>query len=313
MGRFGVAGFVFAWDEITPHMYTILLYYKYVEIAEPEMFRKEHFDLCNELGLKGRIIVSREGINGTVEGTTENIRKYLAHMRADERFADIDFKESQGTGNAFPRLSVKVRPEIVTLGTGAVVGDPQRFAKGAYIEPDELQSWYDEGKDFVVVDMRNDYEQAVGHFEHSICMPVKNFREIPGAVKEIEHLKDKTVVSVCTGGVRCEKATNFLIEQGFSNVHQLHGGMVRYLEKHPGKKFKGSLYVFDSRVAVSFDSPDQHVVVGVCKRCRMPSERCVNCENLNCHEHFICCEVCSEDGVFCSDTCKEVVSAKAHA
>jgi UPF0176 protein len=265
------------------------------------------------LGLTGRIIISKEGINGTVEGLKESTDAYIAHMRADERFADIDFKESPGTGAAFPRLSVKVRSEIVTLGTGTIDGDPLSIKKGKYIEPDEFQKWYDENRDFVVIDMRNDYEHSIGHFENSVLMPVKNFREIPKSVDKIEHLKNKTVVPVCTGGVRCEKASAFLIEQGFKDVYQLHGGMVRYLEKHPGKKFKGSLYVFDNRVAVNYDLPDQHTVVGRCLLCKTPSERCVNCENLNCHHHFVCCEDCSQEGVFCSDSCKETVKVKSHA
>lgn len=287
-------------------MYTVLLYYKYVTISDPKTFRDEQFALCERLGLKGRIIISKEGINGTVEGLKENTDKYVATMQADPRFADVDFKESEGTGSVFPKLSVKVRPEIVTLGTGTAEGE---FKKGKYIEPDEFQKWFDEKKDFVVVDMRNDYEHAVGQFENSVLMPVGNFREIPNVVDRFDDLKNKTVVSVCTGGVRCEKATSFLIEKGFTDVHQLHGGMVRYLEKHPGKKFKGSLYVFDGRVAVNYDSPEQHTVIGKCARCGASSEKYINCSNIDCHKHVISCEDCISGGSFCSDDCAEKVAA----
>jgi len=282
-------------------MYFVLLYYKYVEIKDPKEFRDAHFTLCERLGLKGRIIISKEGINGTVEGLKENTSEYVAAMLADSRFADMDFKESTGTGSLFPKLTVKVRSEIVTLGTGTVSGE---FKKGKYVEPDELQKWYDDGRDFVVVDMRNDYEQAVGHFENSVLMPVGNFKEIPSVINQFADLKDKTVVSVCTGGVRCEKATGFLIDKGFTDVHQLHGGMVRYLEKHPGKKFKGSLYVFDGRVVVNYDSPDQHTVIGTCNQCGTASEKYINCNNIECHKHVISCDVCISDGGFCSNTCK---------
>ncbi len=265
--------------------------------------------MCRRLDLKGRIIVSKEGINGTVEGTKEATTAYVAEMKKDSRFADIDFKESEGDGKSFPRLSVKNRPEIVTLGTGTSDGN---FKTGEYISPDQLQKWFDEKKDFVIIDMRNDYEHVVGHFENSILFPVDTFKEIPKQIENLEHLKDKTIVNVCTGGVRCEKASSYLLEKGFKNVHQLEGGMVRYLEKHPGKKFKGSLYVFDKRVVVNYDSPEQHVVIGRCKHCNVPSEKCENCSNLDCHKHLICCEECNEKfGLFCSNQCRKIVESKS--
>lgn len=282
-------------------MYTVLLYYKYVEITDPKTLRDEQFFLCEKLGLKGRIIISTEGINGTVEGLNADIGTYIEKIKSDPRFADIDFKHSIGTGKLFPKLSVRVRSEIVTFGTGMTDG---KFKRGEYITPDQLQKWFDEKKDFVIMDMRNNYEHAVGHFENSVRMPVENFREIPSEVEKFSNLKDKTIVSVCTGGVRCEKATSYLIERGFENLHQLEGGIVRYLEKYPGKKFKGSLYVFDGRVVVNYDSPEQHVVVGRCRLCDTPSENCLNCEYLSCHNHLICCKKCSEDGVFCSTNCE---------
>jgi UPF0176 protein len=136
-------------------------------------------------------------------------------------------------------------------------------------------------------------------------IPIENFREIPKVIDQFADLKGKTIVSTCTGGVRCEKATSFLIENGFTDVHQLEGGMVRYLEKHPGKKFKGSLYVFDGRVVVNYDSPDQHVTIGKCVRCESPCERYINCEKMGCHKHVICCENCSEGGGYCSDVCEQ--------
>ncbi len=286
-------------------MHTILLYYKYVSIADPKKLRDEHFELCTKLGLKGRIIISKGGINGTVEGLHEATDAYIAEMQKDSRFADVDFKKSQGTGAAFPKLSIKVRTEIVTLGNGV---HDDGFKKASHISPDEFQKWIDEKKDFVVIDMRNEYEYKVGQFEDSLVLPVQNFREIPEALEKMgvfEELKNKTIVPVCTGGVRCEKATSYLVEKGFTDVHQLEGGIVRYLEKHPGKKFKGSLYVFDNRIIVNYDSPEQHTVIGKCHMCGAPSERFINCEYLGCHDHVICCEDCGAGGNFCSNTCRE--------
>ena len=285
--------------------YKVLLYYKYVKIDEPKVFVLEQKELCSKLGLKGRVIIAKEGINGTLEGKSVDIHKYCKELVKDKRFKDTHFKISEGNGDAFPKLSIKVRTEIVTLGNGV---HDDGFKKASHISPDEFQKWIDEKKDFVVIDMRNEYEYKVGQFEDSLVLPVQNFREIPEALEKMgvfEELKNKTIVPVCTGGVRCEKATSYLVEKGFTDVHQLEGGIVRYLEKHPGKKFKGSLYVFDNRIIVNYDSPEQHTVIGKCHMCGAPSERFINCEYLGCHDHVICCEDCGAGGNFCSNTCRE--------
>jgi UPF0176 protein len=288
---------------------TILLYYKYVQIDNAEALRDEQRVLCTKLGLKGRIIISKEGINGTVEGTQENTELYIGAMQKDPRFADIDFKKSPGTGNAFPKLSIKARSEIVTLGSGTADVTPD-FKRGDYISPDELQKLYDNKEDFVVIDMRNDYEHAIGYFENSIRLPIKYFKEIPEAIEDIaDKLQGKKIVSVCTGGVRCEKATGYLVERGFENVYQLEGGMVRYLEKHPGKKFKGSLYVFDGRIAVSYDTPETHEIVGRCHHCDQPTERYTNCEYVLCHNHIISCDDCFSKSHFCTEECEQNAQA----
>lgn len=296
--------------------YTIALYYKYVHIANPEQFRDEQKAFCDKHTLKGRIIVSGEGINGTFEGKTADVQAYVEMMRADARFVDIDYKLSAGTldGTAFPRVSVKYRPEIVTLGTGtAEIKQGETLRTAPHLSPEEFQKMYDEKQDFVVVDMRNDYEQQVGHFENSLLMPIKSFKEIPTILQEVDKkydLRNKKIVSVCTGGVRCEKATQYLMDQGFSDVSQLDGGMVRYLEKFPANKFKGSLYVFDNRVLTAYDSEDkEHEVIAQCIRCAEASERMSNCSNLDCHAHIICCEDCEQQdqGIFCSAQCCDVV------
>jgi UPF0176 protein len=270
-------------------MYQILLYYKYTPIADPELFRREQWDLCQRLHLKGRIIVGKEGLNGTVEGTLEATEEYVKTLRADHRFADIHMKRSAGTGKAFPKLSVKVRAEIVSGHLFADDVNP-REVTGKYLQPEELHAWIKDGKEFYIVDMRNDYEHKVGHFAGSILPPLENFRDLPKTLPILKHLKDKTILTVCTGGVRCEKASGFLVKHGFKDVYQLAGGIVSYMEKYPGEDFKGSLYVFDGRVTMAFG---EHEVIGKCERCGKASERYVNCANLRCHKHFICCESCA--------------------
>lgn len=291
-------------------LYEILLYYKYIFIDNPAQLKIEQEKLCKELGLKGRIIIAPEGINGTVEGLSENTQKYIDEMVKDPRFSDIHFKRSEGTGEAFPRLSIKVRNEIVSahLGDGDV--SPTKVT-GKYITAEELHEWLQNKKEFYVIDMRNDYEHKVGYFENSILAPFSNFRDLPNILPEIEHLKDKTIVTVCTGGVRCEKASGFLVKHGFKDVYQLYGGIVTYMEKYPNQDFKGKLYVFDDRVVMGFniDAPE-HEVVGKCDRCGKKSDNYVDCAYIHCkgHRHFICCEVCLEkDGkAYCSPTCKRM-------
>lgn len=267
--------------------------------------------LCEELNLKCRTIIAKEGINGTLEGTIEDTEKYIEVMRHDKRFSDIDFKKSEGTGNAFPKINVKVRDEIVASYLPKLGQDinPNRVT-GKYITAEELHELFNSDEEFYVIDMRNDYEHKAGYFEGSLLMPLKNFRDLPEKINEIAHLKHKKVVTVCTGGVRCEKASGFLVENGFTNVYQLYGGIQTYMEKYPNQKFKGKLYVFDGRVLMGFNVDDpEHEVVGKCDICSKPSDNYVDCEYIHCkgHRHFICCTNClDEQGrAFCSPICKE--------
>lgn len=287
----------------------IILFYKYTKIEDPEALKQEQIDLCKKLGLTCRTIVSKEGINGTLEGSVENTEAYIKAMSEDERFKDIHWKRSGGTGSAFPKVSVKVRDEIVTLGLGDFDFDPNDIT-GEYITAEELHDLYESNEEFYVVDMRNDYEMQVGHFENAILMPMSNFRELPEKLKEIEHLKDKLVVTTCTGGIRCEKASGFLVKNGFTNVFQLWGGMHTYIEKYPNAHFLGSLYVFDGRVTwdQGEQNKDNHEIVGSCEKCGTPSELYVDCGYIHCsgRRHFIICEQCLDKNgyAFCSDTCK---------
>jgi UPF0176 protein len=296
--------------EHSENPYTIILFYKYTPIDDPEKEKHAQHALCQKLNLTGRIIVASEGINVTLEGTTEHIETYLKEYLADSRFIGTHIKKSVGTGNAFPKLSVRVRKEIVTLGLENDI-NPNEIT-GKHLKPEELKQWYESGKEFYVIDMRNDYEFKVGRFKDSQLMPIQNFRDIPKALSHIESLRDKTVVPVCTGGVRCEKASGLLVREGFKDVYQLDGGIVTYMEKYPAQEFQGSLYVFDKRILLDFDPEDSHIIIGKCEKCETPSERYVNCKNPQCNKHFLCCEECSEDDErsFCGEKCKEFTAVK---
>ena len=286
-------------------MHEILLYYKYTHIADPGEFCHTQKLLCEKLGLKGRIIIAPEGINGTVEGLTENTQKYIDETTRDPRFADMNFKHSVGTSNAFPKLSVKARSEIVSAHLGKEDVNPA-ITTGKYLSPEMLHDWIHSNKEFYIVDMRNDYEHSVGFFKNSILPPLKNFRDLPKILPELAYLKNKTVVTVCTGGVRCEKASGFLVEHGFNDVYQLHNGIVSYMEKYPDEDFAGKLYVFDGRVTMAFSNPKrEHEIVGRCRKCNTPNENFVNCLLPTCHDHFICCVNClnKKGEPFCSWRC----------
>lgn len=275
-------------------MHEIILFYKYVRIENPVLLRDSQRALCEKLGLKGRLLIAYEGINGTLEGTTEHINEYLREFLADARFSDTHIKRSEGTGNAFVKLMVKVRKEIVTLGLGEQDIDPNTTT-GVHLEPEKLYEWmHASDKEFYIVDMRNDYEHNVGRFKNSILPPLENFRDLPKVLPQLEHLKEKTVVTVCTGGVRCEKASGYLVSQGFKDVYQLDGGIVSYMEKYKNDDFQGKLYVFDDRISMTFTPDDKRTIVGRCGKCDSPSENYVNCANDLCHKHFICCEGCLE-------------------
>jgi UPF0176 protein len=155
--------------------------------------------------------------------------------------------------------------------------------------------------------MRNAYEHKVGYFENSILPPIENFRDLPKVIEQIKHLKNRIVLTVCTGGVRCEKASGFLITQGFTHVYQLDGGIVSYMEKYPNEDFQGKLYVFDSRITLGFYTDDKkHTIVGKCDACLEQSENYVNCANPVCHRHFIICIDClgkNSGKAFCLGGC----------
>ncbi|MEK9206897.1 MAG: rhodanese-related sulfurtransferase [Patescibacteria group bacterium] len=286
--------------------YVVLLYYKYVEIKDPAKLMDEQKKLCVRLGLKGRILIATEGINGTVEGTKSNVQQYIKEVKKDKRFAGINWKKSEGTGSAFKKLKVKVRPEIVTTGIPNKDFGPLIYAAngekvaGKHLSADELKKWYEEGREFYVVDMRNDYEFEVGRFKNSVWPKgLGHFRDVPKAIKSISNLKDKTVVTVCTGGVRCETASGLLLKHGFKDVYQLQNGIVTFMENYPNTFFEGKLLVFDGRETIAFntDSPE-HKIVGKCRVCGTPSENLVNYFNNGKNTYgIICVDCCNSNKV----------------
>ncbi|HVU06842.1 MAG TPA: rhodanese-related sulfurtransferase [Candidatus Paceibacterota bacterium] len=296
----------------------ILLYYKYTSVRDPEKFAREQRDFCDRHNLKGRIIVAKEGINGTLEGLIKDTRAYRRFLNSKTGFKSVHWKISQGTGVAFPRLSVKVRPEIVSLSLeknkDADV-DPRKTT-GVHLKPADLKKWFDKGEKFTIIDMRNDYEHKVGAFEGSILPPLKNFRDLPKVMPKLKRFAQDKVLTVCTGGVRCEKASGYLIKKGFKDVYQLDGGIVSFMEKYPGVHFKGSLYVFDGRVTMDFGGGKGKArdVIGVCEKCGAKTETFADCTNQDCRNQMLCCKACIKaDKAYCSDKCRLIIEKNPRA
>ena len=280
-------------------MYQVLLYYCYSSITDPDAFRDEHHRLCLALNLRGRIIVASEGLNGTVSGTSENCAAYMAAVKADPRFVALEFKVDEVEGHTFQKLHVRVKPEIVHSSLRHVRPHEKT---GQHLSPAEFKALKDRA-DVVVVDVRSDYEYNLGRFKNAVTLDIENFRDFPDRVERLKEFKDKKILTYCTGGVKCEKASAFLLEQGFENVYQLHGGIIKYGIEAGGEDFDGQCYVFDNRVAVDVNRVNP-TVISRCHYCQQPSARLIDCANPHCNAHFPLCEACGnalQGG--CSETC----------
>lgn len=261
----------------------VILFYKYVAIADPEHFAREQRALCLRLGLKGRVLIAAEGINGTLAGPTEAVNDYVSALHADQRFADAAVKVSAGDAGTFPKLVVKVRPEIVTLGVRPL--EPDRSNQ---LSPAEWKRTIEDDPDVVLLDVRNRFESAAGKFVGALACDIEHFRELPEYVAQLEPLKNKKVLMYCTGGIRCEKASALLRSRGFENVFQLHGGIVTYQEQFGNAHWQGECFVFDQRMTVRVD--DGLVQIGRCAHTGAATSRFVNCLHDPCHKLFILSE-----------------------
>jgi UPF0176 protein len=279
----------------------ILLFYVFTPLADPEAVRLWQRDLCESLGLGGRIILSKQGINGTVGGDIKAVKKYLRKTKEYPAFKNLDAKWSEGRGGDFPRLSVRVRDELVSFGapgelevdeTGVVGG-------GAKLTPRQLHELV-ASKEVAFFDGRNAFEAPIGRFTDAIVPAVANTRDFVAELDSgrYDHLKHQPVVTYCTGGIRCEVLSALMVQRGFSEVYQLDGGIARYGEEFGDSGlWQGSLYVFDKRMAVRFT--DSAAVIGRCSQCDEPTDRMQNCSDLACREQLVVCAHCAQSPVYC--------------
>lgn len=269
--------------------YQVLLYYKYVTIDNPEEYAKTHKQVCDDIGLMGRILISGEGINGTVSGTVEQTEAYMKYMQESPYFKDTIFKIDESTEHAFKKMKVRYRKELVTLRLEDDI-DPNKLT-GKHLKPKEFFEAM-QREDTVVIDARNDYEYDLGHFRGSVRPDIRNFRDLPQWIRDNkQEFEGKKILTYCTGGIRCEKFSGWMLQEGFEDVSQLEGGIVTY-GKDPevqGDLWDGQLYVFDERISVPVNQKE-HVIVGKDYYTGDPCERYVNCANPECNDKILSSE-----------------------
>ena len=278
-------------------MEKIILFYIFTPIKDPEAIKLWQKDACERLQLKGRIIISEHGINGTLGGNIQNLKKYVTNNKSYKAFKPITYKWSGGNGDDFPRLSIKVREEIVTFGAAKElkVNEKGVVGGGKHLKPEQLHKLI-ESKEVVMFDGRNDYESAVGKFKDAVTPKVNTTREF---IKELDKpkynkLKEKPIVTYCTGGIRCEILTSLMKNRGFKEVYQIDGGIVKYIEKYGDKGlWEGSLYVFDNRMGLK--PSDETNDIGECSYCAKNTSRYINCENKQCNQLILVCENCDTE------------------
>lgn len=293
-------------------MQKIILYYKFTPISDPDAVRLWQRTLCEMLRLQGRILISNHGINGTLGGDIEALKSYVKETKQYAGFKGTVFKWSEGRREDFPKLSVKVRDEIVTFGASKELKVDARgiVGGGKHLKPEEVHKLIEErGDEVVFFDGRNAYEAKVGKFKDAIVpdtRTTKDFlRDLEG--DKYKDIKDKPVVTYCTGGVRCEILSSLMKNRGFKEVYQIDGGIVKYGEKYGDNGlWEGSLYVFDKRMGLKFS--DKAADIGNCMHCQAKTSNYENCANLACNDLVLICKQCKKQETFCT-ACKQIAPA----
>ncbi|MFZ9519802.1 MAG: rhodanese-related sulfurtransferase [Silvanigrellaceae bacterium] len=270
-----------------------LAFYKFVRIEDVAATAATFKGLVDSLDMKGTLIFAEEGLNGYVAASPESSEKFIAHCRSDSRFADVEFKLSISDFQPYSRMLVKQKKEIVTMGRSGI--DPAHFT-GKHVDGETLKKWLDNGDEVILLDTRNDYETKLGTFKNAIVPDIKTFRTFPGWVEDnFMQNKNKRVVTFCTGGIRCEKATAYMRQVGFDEVYQIQGGILKYFEQTQRmggeNHYDGDCFVFDHRVAVNGNlKKTEHDMCYVCWATLSPEDKLSPLYKSN--EH---CPHCADD------------------
>jgi len=292
----------------------VILYYAFTPLEDPEAIRLWQQGLAESLGLRGRVIIAPHGINGTLGGSLPSLKKYVSATKKYPGFKSIDFKWSDGTGKEFPRLSIKTKTELVAFGSPQeIVVDRNGVVNGGkHIKPYEVNKLVESrGEEVVFFDGRNAFEAKIGRFKNAVVPDVSTSRDF---VQEIEsgkydHLKDRPIITYCTGGIRCEILSSVMVKRGFKEVYQIEGGIVRYGKKYGDEgHWEGSLYTFDSRMAINFS--DKTKLLGECEKCGSATKDFRNCSTASCHSLILLCDSCAKlpSNLSCTHESSEVNS-----
>ncbi|MCA9346163.1 rhodanese-related sulfurtransferase [Candidatus Saccharibacteria bacterium] len=277
-------------------MQKIILYYKFTPISDPTMTMHWQRELCTRLNLKGRILISEHGINGTLGGDIENLREYKREMNRSVIFKDITYKWSDGGVEDFPKLKVKVKPEIVAFDAPNEINVTEKgiVNGGKHLKPHQVNKLVEERSDEVIFyDGRNAYEAKIGRFKNTIVPDVTTSRDFKKDIEEgeISKYKDRPIISYCTGGIRCEILSAMMLNRGYKEVYQIDGGIVKYGEKFGDDGlWEGKLFVFDDRMKMGFS--DKSKDIAECENCGKKTSNMVNSTNVRRKLHVVC-EECS--------------------
>jgi UPF0176 protein len=276
-------------------MNKVILYYKFVPVSDPAITMRWQRELCNRLSLKGRIIISKHGINGTLGGEIENLREYKREMNRSVLFKGIMYKWSDSDGSEFPKLSVKVRDELVAFKAPEIqVNEQGVVGGGKHLKPKEVHKLVKErGDEVVFFDGRNTYEAAVGKFKNAVVPKVKTSHDFKKELAKSKYntLKDKPIVTYCTGGIRCEILSKLMKDEGFKEVYQIDGGIVKYGEEYGDEGlWEGKLHIFDDRMIHSFSEKSKDI--GQCVHCQNKTSRYINCADVSCNRLVLVCTSC---------------------
>ncbi len=275
----------------------ILLFYKFQKIENPEEFVRKHLKSCKDLGVLGKVLVSKEGINGSISGTIEQTEKYKEFVHSLPGFEDVWFKEEMGSEHPFTKIFVRVKDEIIRIDKPIDIHN-----RGKHISPSDFLKLYESREDFIVLDARNDYEYKAGRFKGAINPNIKTFRQFPDFVEKIKDKKDKKIVMYCTGGIRCEKASAYMIEQGFKDVMQLEGGIINFCQQYPDTVWEGRCFVFDKRLMTDINQASPPITN--CESCGKLCDLYRNCKNHSCDKLIIMCLDCEKKmNACCSENC----------
>ncbi|MDQ5963721.1 MAG: hypothetical protein QG629_804 [Patescibacteria group bacterium] len=279
-------------------MQKVILYYKFTPVKDSEVLKLWQKTLCNSLNLRGRILVSEHGINGTLGGDIDDLKAYIKQTKEFPGFKGTVFKWSEGGRESFPRLSVKLKPELVAFdaATETEVDEQGVVGGGPHLKPEEVNEMVEKyGDDVVFFDGRNQYEAKVGRFKNAVVPDTRTSRDFIPELEsgKYDYLKDKKVISYCTGGVRCELLSAMMKKRGFKDVYQIDGGIVKYGEKYGDDGlWEGQLYVFDGRMGVDFS--DHTKVIGECIHCAGKTSNYENCARPECNDLVLICEPCKQ-------------------